>query len=69
MLSREEIRLIYSLLSGLVTLDEKEDKLVKKIGLIVDQLDLTEAMQMKVAQIQDKIVALESSDNNETKEN
>lgn len=69
MLSREEIRLIYSLLSGLVTLDEKEDKLVKKLGLIVDQLDLTEAMQMKVAQIQDKIVALESSDNNETKEN
>lgn len=68
MLSREEIRLIYSLLSGLVTLDEKEDKLVKKLGLIVDQLDLTEAMQLKVAQIQDKIVALESSDNNETKE-
>lgn len=69
MLSREEIRLIYVLLSGLVTLDEKEDKLVKKLGLIVDQLDLTEAMQMKVAEIQDKIVALESSDNNETKEN
>lgn len=69
MLNREEIRLIYVLLSGIVTLDEKEEKLVKKLGLIVDQLDLTEAMQMKVAEIQDKIVALESSDNNETKEN
>lgn len=69
MLNKEEIRLIYVLLSGIVTLDEKEEKLVKKLGLIVDQLDLTEAMQMKVAEIQDKIVALESSDNNETKEN
>ena len=69
MLNREEIILIYVLLSGIVTLDEKEEKLVKKLGLIVDQLDLTEAMQMKVAEIQDKIVALESSDNNETKEN
>lgn len=64
MLSKEEVRLINVLLHEVVVENEEERKLIKKLEYIVEQFDITEELQEKLAQVQDKIVAL-----NEVKEN
>lgn len=64
MLSKEEVRLINVLLHEVEVKNEEERKLIKKLEYIVEQFDITEELQEKLAQVQDKIVAL-----NEVKEN
>lgn len=64
MLNKEEVRLINVLLHEVELKNEEEKKLVKKLEYIVEQFDITEELQEKLAQVQDKIVAL-----NEVKEN
>ena len=58
MLSREELRLLNEIMKDLTLSDEKE-KLQKKIGLIIEQLDIMEKAQEDAAKIQDKIQALD----------
>lgn len=64
MLNKEEVRLINVLLHEVDLKNEEERKLIKKLEYIVEQFDITEELQEKLAQVQDKIVAL-----NEVKEN
>ena len=58
MLSREELRLLNEIMKDLCLSDERE-KLQKKIGLIIEQLDVMEKAQEDAAKIQDKIQALD----------
>lgn len=58
MLSREELRLLNEIMKDLTLSDEKE-KLQKKIGLIIEQLNVMEKAQEDAAKIQDKIQALD----------
>lgn len=66
MLSREELRLLNDIMKDLCLSDERE-KLQKKIGLIIEQLDVMEKAQEDAAKIQDKIQALDG-DKDEKKE-
>ena len=69
MLSREELRLIDALLNGEVDGKEKEvERLTKKIGLIVKQLDIMEKAQEETAKIQNEIVELDGGNNGKKKE-
>lgn len=67
MLSREELRLLNEIMKDLTLSDEKE-KLQKKIGLIIEQLDVMEKAQEDAAKIQDKIQSLDG-DKDEKKGN
>lgn len=58
MLSREELRLLNDIMKDLCLSDERE-KLQKKIGLIIEQLDVMEKAQEDAAKIQDKIQELD----------
>ena len=66
MLSKEELRLLNEILKDL-SLEGEKELLQKKIGLIIEQLNIMEENQEKVAKIQDEIQKL-SGDNNEEKE-
>lgn len=67
MLSKEELRLLNEILKDL-SLEGDKELLQKKIALIIEQLNIMEENQEKVAKIQDEIQKL-SGDNNEEKEN
>lgn len=62
MLSKEELRLLNDILKEL-ELDGEKEKLQTKIGLIIEQLDIMEENQEKLAKIQDKIQELNGEDN------
>lgn len=62
MLSREEILSINDMLNND---GEKNEKLCKKISLIVEQLKIMEKAQEETAKIQDEIVAMEGKDEKE----
>lgn len=66
MLSKEELRLLNEILKDL-SLEGEKELLQKKIALIIEQLNIMEENQEKVAKIQDEIQKL-SGDNNEEKE-
>lgn len=69
MLSREELRLIDCVLNNNVDGNEKEvEKLTKKIGLIVKQLDIMEKAQQETTVIQDEIIALDGDKDGKKKE-
>ena len=59
MLSREELRLLNSILADIELVDEKE-KLKKKLALICEQLDVMQKAQEDAGKIQEKIQELES---------
>mgnify|MGYP007112527139 FL=1 len=65
MLSKEELRLLNEILKDL-SLEGEKELLQKKIALIIEQLNIMEENQEKVAKIQDEIQKL-SGDNNEEK--
>lgn len=62
MLNKDEILSINDMLNND---GEKNDKLCKKISLIVEQLKIMEKAQEETAKIQDQIVAMEGKDEKE----
>lgn len=60
MLSKEEILSINDMLNNN---GEKNEKLCKKISLIVKQLEIMQKSQEEVAKVQDEIIALEGDEN------
>lgn len=62
MLSKDEILSINDMLNNDAN---KNEKLCKKISLIVEQLKIMEKAQEETAKIQDEIVAMEGKDEKE----
>lgn len=62
MLSKDEILSINDMLNNDA---DKNEKLCKKISLIVEQLKIMEKAQEETAKIQDEIVAMEGKDEKE----
>lgn len=65
MLTKEELRLINVLINEVELKNDEEKKLAKKLDYIVEQLDISEELQERLAQVQDKIVALDKGDKDE----
>lgn len=63
MLNKEDIKQVYNYIIGEISKEEIE-KVVKKIELIIKQLEISEKAQMDMALIQDELVKIEK-DNKE----
>lgn len=62
MFSKEEIRILNDIISPLVFEDEDKKKLQTKLGLVIEQLDVTDKVQSELAKIQEKIIALDKTE-------
>lgn len=67
MLNNEEIKKICEILER-YEINEDELKLRQKLELLVRQIEIYEDTQKKIGELQQKIVSLEKSDDNENKE-
>ena len=69
MIRNEEVKLMYNVMKGIDRdLDVNESKLLSKLEIMVEQIDIMEESQEKMAKLQDRIVALEKGDSNEERE-
>lgn len=67
MFSKEEIRILNDIISPLVFEDEDKKKLQTKLGLVIEQLDVTDKVQSELAKIQEKIISLDKTEDIEEK--
>lgn len=69
MITNEEVKLMYNVMKGLDRdLEVNESKFLSKLEIVVEQIEVMNESQEKMAKLQDRIVALEKGDSNEERE-